>query len=314
MKEASSKYFETILELFQIQVSFKNKQFNYYSMDDSDGVLSEENISDELEELIEKKVEERIEEKQSSKNDSERNELSDREDKSEGMTRRSFLKKTGLGALAIGALGITPASSMILRDPDGVDVQQGPLDMNGNDIINVGNLGGGGSGGLAVSDSGSEILADVSGINFDSNVSVSDDGDGTVTVNSLGGIGETVDASFNIESGNVNISNGEGEETVTVSDYDFIFPSISNRSWDHDVDNGEFETSREAVVSNIDQEANSFTVKATRYTNEPDEYDGDEDSINISWHVLGINTDSGGSGGSSTNQKLLIQQVANYDY
>lgn len=121
-------------------------------MDDSDGELSEEQFPEKIEELIEKKVDERIKEKNYSKNNSERTDStnkSENKDDSKEMTRRSFLKKTGLGALAIGALGITPASSMILRDPDGVDVQDGPLDMNGNDIINVGNIDdGGGSDGI----------------------------------------------------------------------------------------------------------------------------------------------------------------------
>jgi len=63
----------------------------------------------ELEELVEQKVDERIEEEK----DEEKTE--DEVEEEQGISRRSFLKKLGLGA-GIGAMSLTPASALDIRD------------------------------------------------------------------------------------------------------------------------------------------------------------------------------------------------------
>jgi hypothetical protein len=92
---------------------------------------------EELKDIVDKRIEERINNK--------RNEGKNKQ--SEGLDRREFLKKAGMGAAGLAALGLSPAAATIdIRHPDNMILHNSDLDMN--DIINVGNLGGGGSGSL----------------------------------------------------------------------------------------------------------------------------------------------------------------------
>jgi len=76
--------------------------------------MDEENLSEELEKLIEKKVDNRVEkrlEERLEKSKNNRDKVSD----SRNVSRRSFLKKLGAGAIGIGAIGISPSAASFSR-------------------------------------------------------------------------------------------------------------------------------------------------------------------------------------------------------
>ncbi len=96
---------------------------------------------EELEDLIEKKVQERVEEELQKKKGSE--EKKSQKEK-EGMSRRSFLKKAGLGALGLGAMSLMPSAAYDIKSSDGLEVFESGtkyFDVNPGGPVEVKNTG-----------------------------------------------------------------------------------------------------------------------------------------------------------------------------
>ncbi|MFB6209763.1 MAG: twin-arginine translocation signal domain-containing protein [Candidatus Nanohaloarchaea archaeon] len=87
-------------------------------------VLKDEEVVEQLESIIEEKVEQRVEERL--EQETSRKETEEEEDS--GISRRSFLKKLGAGAIGLGALSLSPASALDIRDSGGLEVYSGGSD------------------------------------------------------------------------------------------------------------------------------------------------------------------------------------------
>ena len=213
-------------------------------------------------EKIRKIVQEEVEKKLKEERNNIKEKIEEtKEEKQETMSRRDFLKKTGMGAAALGALGLTPASSRILlSDPDGVEL------------------------------AGNKMITDVdkiSGRSLANTDAPSNGGDGN---NGGGSGGGSSNITFSMESGTVLIdSDADNPTTVQLSgDYQFIMPTAMIKNWEHDIDSGNRQ-SREAIITNIDQNSSTFDIKATQFTYDIQVGDGDlKDEITIDWHCMGV--------------------------
>jgi len=81
--------------------------------DDLEKVFENEEMEEQLEKIIDRKVEERLKER------TENNKI---EDNQERISRRSFLRKLGTGAIGLGALSLLPSSAMNIKSSDGLEV------------------------------------------------------------------------------------------------------------------------------------------------------------------------------------------------
>lgn len=107
--------------------------------------LNEGTLEKALDQIVEKKVEEKIREK--SGEETKENENAEQEDdskKGSNISRRSFLKKLGMGAAGLGAASLIPsASALDIKDSDGLRVYSGGTEyLNANsDPVQVKNAG-----------------------------------------------------------------------------------------------------------------------------------------------------------------------------
>ena len=94
----------------------------------------------------------------------------------QGVSRREFLKKLGAGAIGLGALSLAPAASKITISDSGITKD------GSNSFWHQGNLAPSDIG-VDVEEAGSLIVSSASSIDFVGHLTVTDDGDGTATIN-----------------------------------------------------------------------------------------------------------------------------------
>jgi len=125
------------------------------------------------------------------------------------------------GTNEVGTIG-TPANpidvygeDIFLQDAAADPSSNGQIAMNGTDVKvytggvvkNMSNIGSGG-GGVDVEDGGTTVVAGASAINMATNLSVSDDGDGTVSVDASGGGGAS-GKDIAVAQGDITLADGE---------------------------------------------------------------------------------------------------------
>lgn len=94
------------------------------------------NKAQDLEEIIEQKVQEEVERRL--------NNFKDRSSQeNQKLDRREFLKKAGMGAAGLAALGLSPAASeVIIDDNQGLRMANGDIDLNNQNITAVNRING----------------------------------------------------------------------------------------------------------------------------------------------------------------------------